>query len=87
MTFSRRALTTMPPSRRDVHLTDQAQAALLSLPYGSLRQVGCRVEQSRIVLSGNVASFYQKQLAQVRLRQCLGTEMTIINDLQVVNHP
>ncbi len=68
---------------RDVHLTDQALAELLSLPYGSLRQVTCRVQDNHVLLTGTVPSFYQKQLAQERLRKCLGTSVSISNELHV----
>ena len=68
---------------RDLHLADQAQAELLSLPYGSLRQVQCRVQDYHVVLTGTVPSFYQKQLAQEHLQKCLGAEVRISNELHV----
>ena len=71
------------PSLREVHLMDQAHAEVRSLPYGPLREVTCRVENDVAVLSGRVSNFYQKQLAQERLRQCLGADIQIRNDLQV----
>lgn len=68
---------------RDIHLADQALAELHSLPYSGLRNVCCRVDDQVIVLSGCVPTFYQKQLAQEKLRLYLGADIAIQNDLQV----
>lgn len=83
MSFHTENIMTAQSSLRDVPLMDQALAELQSLPYGPLRQVNCRVENNIAVLSGRVSTFYQKQLAQERLRQCLGAGIQICNDLQV----
>lgn len=72
------------PSSREVHLMDQALAELQAIPYGSFRQVNCRMEDHVAILSGRVSTFYQKQLAQERLRQCLGTGFQIRNELHVI---
>ena len=54
-------------------------------PFGQgvWRDVSCRVEQGVVILFGRVSTFYQKQIAQERLRQCLGASIPIRNDLSV----
>ena len=86
MTSPQVAVSTLPLSLRDALSPDLDHEEWESLSEGSLPNVCCTVENERIVLSGRVSSFYHKQLAQERVRQCLGIDVIITNDLRVVRN-
>lgn len=48
------------------------------------RRVRCQIVNRDVVLTGSVASYFQKQMAQESLRQIDGIRR-IVNDLQVVS--
>ena len=66
----------------DVLLQDAAslaRAALLASPIHALRELQVDCEGDRLLISGRVATFYHKQLAQEAIR-------AVVGDCQVVNH-
>jgi osmotically-inducible protein OsmY len=70
----------MPESTNLLH--ERVQTALQHNPHFHGRQVHFRTEEGRVVLSGEVRSFYHKQMAQEVLRRVEGIE-EIENQLQV----
>lgn len=54
-------------SERDRHLQAAAREALSNSPYSQLRQLDCQVDSGVVEITGTVATFYLKQLAQVAL--------------------
>jgi osmotically-inducible protein OsmY len=66
----------------DNDLHDRAQSALTSSPFFELHELQVEQRGGTILLSGNVSSFYHKQLAQEVVRSvCKGIE--VINSIQV----
>jgi osmotically-inducible protein OsmY len=57
--------------------------ALSTNPYLPARQVQVEAEDGRVVLKGNVRSFFQKQMAQEAIRRIDGVQM--IDNLLEVN--
>ena len=57
---------------------DQARVALLASPLSALHELSVRQTDEALLISGTVASFYHKQLAQEAVRH-------VAQDLQVVN--
>lgn len=63
-------------------LCSRAQAALSNSPFFELRELQVEHRDSMLFISGNVSSFYHKQLAQEVVRSvCQGIE--VINSIQV----
>ena len=60
----------------------QVENAISSSPYLSGRKLRFEAEQGRVVLHGEVASYFQKQMAQEALRHVEGVEH-IDNRLEV----
>jgi hypothetical protein len=56
-------------SERDQRLHAAASELLLNSKYSSLRQLRCHVTEGVVEISGTVASFYLKQLAQAAILQ------------------
>ena len=61
----------------------ESRKALQSSPYQAIRQVGVEYREGMVVLSGNVRSFFHKQLAQEAVRLVPGSP-EIQNDLVVL---
>lgn len=62
---------------------DQASSILAHHPHLGRRKLRCRAESDRVVIEGEVNSFYEKQLAQEALREVQGIEQ-VENQLEVV---
>ena len=60
-----------------------AKRLLESSPYFALRNLSCRCEEGRLVIHGQLASFYEKQLAQEVVARVEGI-VQIVNEIQVV---
>ena len=60
----------------------RAQAALLASPLMALRQLLVEPSQDRILISGRVSTFYQKQQAQELVRAEIPGVM-VVNEVQV----
>ncbi len=52
-------------------------------PYAAIRSLSCQYDHGVVVLRGRVASFHQKQLAQVVISQLPGVTQ-IVNEAEVV---
>jgi hypothetical protein len=64
----------------DLHT--RAQAALANSPFFELHELQVEQRGGTLLISGNVSSFYHKQLAQEVVRSvCTGIEVT--NSIQV----
>jgi hypothetical protein len=64
----------------DLH--NRAQTALSNSPFFELHELQVELRDSTLYISGNVSSFYHKQLAQEVVRSvCQGIE--VINSIQV----
>ena len=72
-------------SMRDVR--PRAQTALGSSPVMELRELRVDQENSTLLISGSVSSFYHKQLAQEMVRtvclQCKEVEIELVNSIHV----
>jgi osmotically-inducible protein OsmY len=64
-------------------LFERIHAALTTSPYVTSRQVRVETADGRVVLKGNVRSFFQKQMAQEAIRRVDGVEA--IDNLLEVN--
>jgi osmotically-inducible protein OsmY len=64
-------------------LCDRIHEALTTSPYVPTRQVRVETADGRVVLKGNVKSFFQKQMAQEAVRRVDGVER--IDNLLEVN--
>jgi osmotically-inducible protein OsmY len=64
-------------------LFDRIHAALSTSPYVPGREVRVEAADGRVVLKGNVRSFFQKQMAQEAIRRIDGVEA--IDNLLEVN--
>jgi osmotically-inducible protein OsmY len=64
-------------------LSERVDQALQTNPYVSGRALRFETEGSRVVLSGSVQSYFQKQMAQEVLRRIEGVEQ-IDNCLEVM---
>jgi len=60
----------------------QAEQRLQNAPYLALRSVRCECRDEALVLRGQVASFYLKQLAHQVVRSIQGVDL-VVNDVQV----
>lgn len=60
----------------------RAQAALANSPFYELRDLQVQWRDDALLLSGNVSSFYHKQLAQEVIRSVC-RETDVINSVQV----
>ena len=63
-------------------LFDRIHSALSTNPHVPSRQVRVEAADGRVVLTGNVKSFFQKQMAQEAIRRIDGVQM-IDNMLEV----
>jgi osmotically-inducible protein OsmY len=64
-------------------LFDRIHSALVSSPHVPSRRVSVEAADGRVILKGNVESFFQKQMAQEAIRRVDGVEM--IDNLLEVN--
>ena len=64
-------------------LFERIHDAMLANPYVPGRQVHIEANEGRVVLKGNVRSFFQKQMAQEGIRRIDGVER--IDNLLEVN--
>lgn len=64
-------------------LQERIQLALSTSPYVSGKRVMCRADRGQVTLSGQVSSYFQKQMAQETVRRFDGVEQ--IENLLVVN--
>lgn len=69
-------------SLEDVRLAEQVQRALRATGYGQLRHVEVTVHARLVILSGRVAKYYLKQLAQTTAL-AVSTAVQVRNDLEV----
>lgn len=53
------------------HVAD-LERHLQGCPYWSVRQLACRVESGRVVVSGTVPSYYLKQVAEYLVAKVVG---------------
>ncbi len=74
------ALEATPPSLPDV--AGKAMERLQGCSYSALRHVQCRFQEGVLILSGQVPTFYMKQVAQELLRNMKHVEQ-IDNRLNV----
>jgi osmotically-inducible protein OsmY len=63
-------------------LCPDAADALLSSPLGQLRRLVVNADDTRVVITGRVSSYYFKQMAQETVRPVLG-DRTLINHVEV----
>lgn len=72
----------MSPATLTRPLSDRIRDALLTNPHVPIDLVRVETADGRVVLKGNVRSFFQKQMAQEAIRRVDGVEQ-IDNLLQV----
>ena len=63
-------------------LTPEPVEALTSSPLGQLRRLVVTVDDTQVVITGQVSSYYLKQMAQETVRPVLGTR-TLHNRVEV----
>ena len=66
-----------------IRLEDQLHAAITKSPYLTKRTVSCENKHGRVILRGQVGTYFQKQMATEILRGIDGVEQ-IENNLEVV---
>lgn len=59
------------------------QSRLRGSPYPSIQRLNCDCEDGRVVLSGRVRSFFEKQVAQESIANLDGVDQ-IVNGVEVV---
>ncbi len=60
--------TADPTTNTTCEIAGIANEMMRRSPYASLRQVTCRFQEGVLILSGQVPSFYMKQMAQESVR-------------------
>jgi hypothetical protein len=68
----------------EARLEASVSAVLASSPYHEVRNVCCIARGTKVILTGQVSSFYYKQLAQSRLQHQLAPTVLLENRLEVV---
>ena len=63
-------------------LTPEPAEALTSSPLGQLRRLVVIVNAYQIIITGQVSSYYLKQMAQETVRPMLGAR-TLLNNVEV----
>ena len=63
-------------------LAPEPAEALTSSPLGQLRRLVVIADESKVVISGQVSSYYLKQMAQETVRPALG-HRTLLNNVEV----
>lgn len=63
-------------------LAPEPADVMTSSPLGQLRRLVVEADASRVVISGQVNSYYLKQMAQETVRPVLG-ERTLLNNVEV----
>lgn len=63
-------------------LTPEPAEAMTSSPLGQLRRLVVTVDDTRVVITGRVSSYYLKQMAQETVRPALGRR-TLLNRVEV----
>ncbi len=63
-------------------LTSELADLFLNNPHGQLRRLVVRENDTEVVITGQVSSYYYKQMAQETLRTAVGTR-TIVNHVEV----
>lgn len=76
-----------PTTAEDDQVAAEVAAVLATSCYHELRQVSCQAHGKRVILVGQVSSFYYKQLAQSHVQAKVGAAVTIENHLNVSNDP
>ena len=64
------------------HLSERLQQAIHHNPHFNGRTLRFETEEGRVILKGQVRTYFQKQMAQESVRQVAGVE-EIRNDLEV----
>lgn len=63
-------------------LSPEPADALTSSPLGQLRRLVVTADNTQVVITGQVSSYYLKQMAQETVRPVLGTR-TLLNNVEV----
>jgi osmotically-inducible protein OsmY len=63
-------------------VVEKAQLRLQAAPYIFLRDVSCEYRQGLLILRGQVASYYEKQLAQEAVARLVGVAQ-VMNEIEV----
>ena len=63
-------------------LSPEPADALTSSPLGQLRQLVVVADDTQVVITGQVSSYYLKQMAQETVRSALG-DRTLLNRVEV----
>jgi hypothetical protein len=63
-------------------LAPEAAEALTSSPLGQLRRLIVIANDDQVIISGQVSSYYLKQMAQETVRPLLG-DRTLLNNVEV----
>ena len=74
-------ISTLPVSPGS-DVVEKAQERLRAAPYIFLRDVRCEYRQGLLILSGQVASYYEKQLAQEAVAKLVGVAQ-VMNEIEV----
>jgi len=63
-------------------LSPQPATALTASPLGQLRRLVVTADDTQVIITGRVSSYYLKQMAQETVRPVLG-ERTLLNRVEV----
>lgn len=70
---------------QDRQWLEKARLGLYQTAYTGLQRVRCQLCGRRLVLTGVVRSYYQKQLAQSVVFKAVGSDLAVENRLNVIN--
>lgn len=75
-----------PKTNEEIQVAAEVVAILATSRYHELRRVTCLARGQRVILVGEVSSFYYKQLAQSHVQAKVGDAVSIENRLNVSNY-
>lgn len=70
------------PGDRLRHLEMMAQRRFDKSGYAGLRRLSCHCDGRRLIIRGQVSSYFEKQMAQASLRD-LSDDLEIVNEAEV----
>jgi osmotically-inducible protein OsmY len=76
-------LTTANPSSRGERITAVAKQRIVHQPHLAVQRIWCDFDAGRLILRGQVPSYYFKQLAQEAVANLDGVEQ-VVNEIEVL---
>jgi osmotically-inducible protein OsmY len=77
------ALNPNKESKKVEQITEAAKQLIVHQPHLSVQRIWCDFDDGRLILRGQVPSFYFKQLAQEAVSDMEGVEQ-VVNEIEVL---